>query len=205
MEAQPGKEGAFLKRVATPAALDGGKKNRFVVPVEFVTDNRVAKACQVDTNLMGSAGIWEGLKDAVISGAPQKAEGGKGLFAPVLVNDGEMLFVSVWNQGEVASGFAPGRPAVNRGYVTFLDLPALKGKGKGFVSFAVLREDHKPRRFPVYTVNRINPLNIEKFCSQLVQPLFCGIPAVGADRDTGYLVQRNDVFILVNKKKRGIH
>ena len=155
VKAEPGEEGAFLKGVATPVALDGGKQNRLVISVEFVADNGVTEACEVNANLVGSAGFRERLKNAIIPGAAQKAEGGKGLFPPVLVNDGEVLFVPVRHKREVARGLAPRRPAVNRSDVALPDLPTLKGKREGPVGFAVLRENDKPRCFPVDAVNRV--------------------------------------------------
>ena len=74
VKAQPGNERAFFKRVTTPAPFYRGEMNRLCVPVEFVADNRVSKGGKVHANLVDSAGFRNGLKNAEISGASQKAK-----------------------------------------------------------------------------------------------------------------------------------
>ena len=90
---------------------------------------------------------------------------------------------------------------MNRRDITLADLPVLKGRGQGFVGFAVFRKDHQSRGFPVYAVNGVKLFHFQKFLGQPVQPVPGEIPAIGADGNAGTLIQGGNVFIFVDYRK----
>lgn len=221
MEAEPGQQGFFLEGVPPPVPFKRGKQDRYGAAVEGIADDGVAQGGKVHPDLMGAAGLGDRLQEAVVPRAPQQAETGAGFFSPVFIDDGQVPFAAIGNQGQIAVRFPPDRPALHDGEVPFCHPPAFEGAGKKAVGCSVLCEEHQPRRVPVNPVDHEDPAPFppgggsggfrrsrrfrrwprfpvpQRFFQQPVEPLPRFVPAVGPHGDSRRLVHRRDPAVFV--------
>jgi hypothetical protein len=156
--------------------------------------------------LVSPSGFGQRFHYTVISRAPQQAEPGICLFAPVFVDDGPVLLVAAGDQGKLAESFAGGKAAVNHRDIQLGGPPFLKGCGKPLMGFRIFGEHHHARSIPVYAVygkNRRLTMGRKK----PVQPLTRIIPPVASNGKSGSRVYRDNMIVFINngKERRRFH
>jgi hypothetical protein len=203
---KPAEKRFFFRRISPPTSLEKRQKHAFfdAAPsgpaVQGIAYDRAAEGGKVDADLVGTTGLGAGFKEAVVPCGKNEPETGKGAFAPVFINDGAVLFVAVWNEGQIAGGFGPGWAAMNYGEVLFLCQTLFEDKGKFPVHRPVFGKKDKPRSVPVNAVYSKNFLAV--FLKQPVQTFTLSVPAVAPYGKAGRFVYREYAEIFVNDAKK---